>query len=52
MRKALWHETVIVEGDEATVADRYAYFPVDNVDHHYLRPSTIARLCPWKAPPG
>lgn len=51
MRKLLWHETVIVEGDEAKVADRYAYFP--STTSTPLSPAIDHRsLCPWKAPPG
>jgi len=48
MPKAVWNTTVIAESDDIEVVDGYTYFPVDAVDHRYLRASDHRSVCPWK----
>lgn len=46
--KATWNGAVIAESDATVVVEGNHYFPINSVNHDYLRPSDRTSDCPWK----
>ena len=46
--KAVWNGAVIAESDRTKVVEGNHYFPPEDVDERYLRPSLMRSLCFWK----
>lgn len=46
--KAVWNGVTVAESDETIVVEGNHYFPRESVDQHYLKPSAMRSLCPWK----
>ncbi len=46
--KATWNGAVIAESDATVVVEGNHYFPINSVNHDYLRPSDRTSVCPWK----
>jgi uncharacterized protein (DUF427 family) len=48
IRRAIWHDAVLAESDDAVTLEGNDYFPADALDMRYLRESRAHSLCPWK----
>jgi uncharacterized protein (DUF427 family) len=46
--QAIWKGRVVADSDETIKLEGNHYFPPEDVDHTYLRPSERHTVCPWK----
>ena len=50
--RAVWNDTVLAESDRTVVVEGNHYFPPEDVDWRYLKPSSRSSACPWKGVAG
>lgn len=50
--KAIWNGAVLAESEETIYLEGNHYFPPDSIDCHYLQPSRMWSVCPWKGLAG
>jgi len=48
MAKASWGGKIIAESGATVVVEGNQYFPLENVNKEFLKPSTHTTVCPWK----
>ena len=48
MVKAVWNGTTIADSDATVVVEGNHYFPLEDVNQAFLRPSQTTSQCPWK----
>ncbi|HHL52924.1 MAG TPA: DUF427 domain-containing protein [Flammeovirgaceae bacterium] len=48
MMKAIWNNKVIAESQATIVIEGNHYFPPEDVNMEYFRPSDTHTTCPWK----
>jgi len=48
MVEARWNGVRIAHSDDTVIVEGNHYFPVQNVDAAFLRPSSTTTICPWK----
>lgn len=46
--RAVWHDTVLAESDNAIRVEGNYYFPVEDVRTEFLEESPTHTICPWK----
>ena len=46
--RAIFHDAVIAESDDAVIVEGNVYFPLEAVRFDVLRPSRMKSLCFWK----
>ena len=46
--RATWNGAVLAESDRTVVVEGNHYFPAEDVDDTYFRPSDRHTFCPWK----
>ncbi len=46
--KAFWNGTLIAESNKTIVVENNHYFPADDVNKAYLKPSDHTSICSWK----
>lgn len=46
--QAVWNGTVIAQSDRTVVVEGNHYFPPEDINSDYLRPSEHRSTCPWK----
>ncbi len=46
--RATWKGAVLAESDRTVVVEGNHYFPVEDLDDTYFRPSDSHTFCPWK----
>lgn len=48
MIHAIWKDTIIAEINETIVIERNHYFPMDSVNHEFLKENDFSTVCHWK----
>lgn len=48
MAKASWGGKVIAESNATVVVEGNQYFPLDDIQKEFLKPSKHTTICPWK----
>ena len=48
MIQAIWKDTIIAESDETIVIEGNHYFPINNVNHEFLKENDFSSVCHWK----
>jgi uncharacterized protein (DUF427 family) len=48
MTKATWNGAVLAESNQCEVVEGNQYFPPDDLNPEYFKPSSTHTTCPWK----
>ena len=46
--KAIWNNQVIAESNDTIIIEGNHYFPVESMNHKFLKPSETQTVCHWK----
>ncbi len=46
--QAVWNKVILADSDDTVIIEGNHYFPANQVDQTYLRPSATTTYCPWK----
>ncbi len=46
--KAIWNGQILAESDKTIVIEGNHYFPPNEINKEYFKPSATNTICPWK----
>jgi len=48
MMQAIWKDAIIAESNETIVIEGNHYFPMNSVNHEFLKENVFSSVCHWK----